>query len=76
MQDNGERVRHGWATDRELAAYYSVSRATIWRWVQSGKLPSPTKLSAGVTRWRWAEAAKGHCQTNWVGPVEPAIEAF
>ena len=18
----------------------------------------------------------GHCQTNWVGPVEPAIEAF
>ena len=19
---------------------------------------------------------QGHCQTNWVGPVEPAIEAF
>ena len=20
--------------------------------------------------------ALGHCQTNWIGPVEPAIEAF
>ena len=23
-----------------------------------------------------ADVTYGHCQTNWVGPVEPAIEAF
>ena len=22
------------------------------------------------------QLSDGHCQTNWVGPVEPAIEAF
>lgn len=53
-----EHSRTGWASDRELATHYSVSRATIWRWVNEGKLPKPVKLSAGVTRWRWSETPK------------------
>lgn len=48
-------MKNGWANDKQIAAYFSVSRATIWRWVRDGHLPPPTRLSAGVTRWRWAE---------------------
>ena len=51
-----ERSGHGWASDRDLARYFSVSRATIWRWARDGRLPAPEKLSAGVTRWRWSDA--------------------
>lgn len=38
-------------TDRQLAEHYSVSRATIWRWVQQGRLPPPIQISAGTTRF-------------------------
>lgn len=34
-----------------VAAYYSISHATVWRWVKSGRLPAPKKLSPGVTAW-------------------------
>tara|TARA_R110001592_G_scaffold306270_1_gene579181 strand:+ start:353 stop:535 length:183 start_codon:yes stop_codon:yes gene_type:complete len=37
--------------DSELAVRYSVSRATIWRWVKNGLLPKPIQLSVGSTRW-------------------------
>jgi predicted DNA-binding transcriptional regulator AlpA len=29
----------------QVAHRYSVSRATIWRWIKSGTLPEPVKLS-------------------------------
>jgi prophage regulatory protein len=29
----------------QVARRYSVSRATIWRWIKSGNLPEPIKLS-------------------------------
>jgi len=37
--------------DTELADRFSVSRATIWRWVRIKHLPAPEKLSTGSTRW-------------------------
>lgn len=36
-----------------LALRLGVSRATIWRWVKTGRLPTPVSLSPGVTGW-WA----------------------
>jgi len=45
----------GYASDTALAKYFEVSRATIWRWTQEGRLPQPIKLSPGCTRWKWAE---------------------
>ncbi|MGM0857225.1 MAG: helix-turn-helix transcriptional regulator [Pseudomonadota bacterium] len=39
-------------SDKRIAGRYDVSRATIWRWVQAGRLPKPVKLSPGCTRWR------------------------
>lgn len=42
-------------SDKQVAARYSVSRATIWRWVANGKFPEPIKLSEGCTRWRLSD---------------------
>lgn len=44
-----------WASDTQLARYFSVSRATIWRWSKEGRLPKPKKLAPGTTRWRMAD---------------------
>lgn len=32
-----------------------VSKAQLWRMVKSGAFPRPTKISEGVTVWRWGE---------------------
>lgn len=34
---------------------FACSRATVWRWVKSGKLPAPKKLSPRVTAWNVGE---------------------
>ena len=40
-------------SDIQLAARYSVHRATIWRWViTEPKFPKPVKLSPQCTRWK------------------------
>jgi len=44
-----------WASDTQLAARYSVSRATIWRWQKEGLLPSAVKLGPNCTRWRLSD---------------------
>jgi len=38
--------------DTDLAARYSISRSTVWRWVNRGLLPAPIQLSDCCTRWR------------------------
>jgi len=38
-----------------VAARYSVSTATIWRWAKSGNLPRPVILSKGCSRWRLSD---------------------
>lgn len=42
-------------TDTALAARFSVSRATPWRWAKEGNFPQPVKLSPGCTRWRLSD---------------------
>lgn len=34
-----------------VAALCGVSRVTVWRWSKSGRLPTPRRLSEGVTGW-------------------------
>ncbi|MBY6047890.1 helix-turn-helix transcriptional regulator [Vannielia litorea] len=36
---------------KEVAAYFGVSPATIWRWCKKGDLPEPIRFSQRVTRW-------------------------
>ncbi len=38
-------------TDRDLAARYAISRASVWRWVKQGQLPEPVTLGPATTRW-------------------------
>lgn len=44
-----------WASDSQLANFFSVSRATVWRWAAAGRIPQPVKLSPGCTRWKLAD---------------------
>lgn len=34
-----------------VEALFACSSATVWRWVKSGIIPAPRKLSARVTAW-------------------------
>lgn len=40
---------------KEVAEWYNVSAAQVWRLVAKGALPQPIKLSARCTRWRIAD---------------------
>lgn len=44
-------------SDKRVAERFDVSRATIWRWAQAGRLPQPVKLSPGCSRWRSSDIA-------------------
>ncbi|MDE4140963.1 helix-turn-helix transcriptional regulator [Phaeobacter gallaeciensis] len=39
-------------TDREVGEVFGIGRATVWRWLDCGKLPQPVRLSGKCTRWR------------------------
>ena len=51
MQKNSTQF----VNDKYLSARYGVSRNTVWRWTELGKLPRPIKFSHGCTRWNLAE---------------------
>jgi prophage regulatory protein len=40
-----------YVSDRDLAARFHASRATIWRWPQTRGFPEPIRFSPGCTRW-------------------------
>ena len=44
-----------WVSDRTLAKYFEVHRATVWHWAKIGKIPPPIKISGNCTRWDFAE---------------------
>lgn len=35
-----------------VAALHGVHAQTIWRWVKTGRIPSPVKLGINTTAWR------------------------
>lgn len=55
----------------EVGKKLGVSKTTIWRWRDSGALPSPLRVG-GCVRWRevvieeWIKAGCPHCRkANW-----------
>ena len=34
-----------------VARRYDVKPATIWAWMEQGKIPPPSRLTAGTSRW-------------------------
>ncbi|MCV0428505.1 MAG: hypothetical protein K5905_23860 [Roseibium sp.] len=40
-------------SDKEVGRYFSVSKATVWRWAkEKPEFPKPYRLSPGTSRWR------------------------
>lgn len=39
-------------TDLQVAAYFNMSRGTIWRWVRENRFPQPVRLGPHSVRWR------------------------
>ena len=35
-----------------VAERYRISTATVWNWLDQGRLPQPIRFSAGCSRWR------------------------
>lgn len=45
---------HALMTDEEVASFFQVHRATIWRRVKDGSFPQPIRIG-GITRWPRSE---------------------
>lgn len=43
---------------QKMAEQLGVSVPTIWRWAKAGRLPKPTKLSPGCSRWKESDIQK------------------
>lgn len=46
-----------WLDIEEVAARFSVTPSTIWRWTREQRIPfpKPVRLTPRVTRWRLAD---------------------
>lgn len=49
---NGTEVGDPALRPERVCGYLDISRATLWRLVQAGKLPPPLKLSLQARGWR------------------------
>lgn len=53
------RCAERYLTVDEVAARFSASRATTWRWVNNNpQFPKPIKVSLGATRWKQSELVR------------------
>jgi predicted DNA-binding transcriptional regulator AlpA len=48
---------------REVGVFFGgaknpLSRATVWSWVQRGKLPPPVKINTKTSRWRLSDCKR------------------
>ncbi len=50
-----QRSALGFIRINEMLELYGCSRATLWRWVKSGKVPAPKKLGERITAWQVGE---------------------
>jgi len=39
-------------TISRIPSIYGISRATVYRWIESGKLPDPIRLSPRIVGWK------------------------
>jgi len=39
-------------TISKIPSIYGISRATVYRWIESGKLPDPIRLSPRIVGWK------------------------
>jgi predicted DNA-binding transcriptional regulator AlpA len=57
------RCAERYLTVDEVAARFSTSRATIWRWIKNNpQFPKPIKVSLGATRWKQSTLVRFEAQ--------------
>ncbi|HIM08793.1 MAG TPA: AlpA family phage regulatory protein [Gammaproteobacteria bacterium] len=39
-------------TISKIPSIYGISRATVYRWIESGQLPEPIRLSPRIVGWK------------------------
>jgi predicted DNA-binding transcriptional regulator AlpA len=59
MSDAGDNT-DAMLSVREVGIFFGgaknpVSRATVYSWVQQGKIPPPLKLTSRISRWRLSD---------------------
>ena len=47
--------QEGFVRQPVVLAVFGTTRATLWRWVATGRFPRPYKLSPGTTAWNVAD---------------------
>lgn len=52
-----DSIQNRWLRVRQVADYFSVSPATIWRWLETRDFPKPVKIGPRVTAWRVSDVA-------------------
>lgn len=65
-------------TVEQVAARYSVSTDSIWRWTRLDRFPRPVKLGSGTTRWRLSDLLDhdDKLRSNLVIAVSDDLDAF
>lgn len=56
-------------TSREVIAVQSISKRTLWRWVNTGRMPPPVRIGR-VVRWRRDEIEA------WIKAGCPPVSKF
>lgn len=60
---------------RQVAARYSTSPASIWRWCRCGGIfPDPIKISPGCTRWALSALEAHEAKQRETAEAPPAID--
>ena len=61
----------------QVAARFSVSKDTIWRWRRNGDFPAPRKLGGNTSRWRLSEIEEweGQCRAGLVYALRYELDA-
>ncbi|WP_112874942.1 helix-turn-helix transcriptional regulator [Paracoccus endophyticus] len=48
-------VHPEWLTDKQVAAWLSCHKSTVWDLAKAGRIPKPHKFTNGMSRWNWEE---------------------
>ena len=51
-----KEIKTGLASDHQVAKHINSSRSQVWALVKKNPtFPKPLRITAGMTRWRWAD---------------------